>query len=94
MGITRAALHSESFISAASFQETTKVLADASLAGRRDNLGGLKENVILGHLIPCGTGFGLYKKLGIEKLGAPIALAAPSPIMPRPAKQETVSAHD
>jgi DNA-directed RNA polymerase subunit beta' len=94
MGITRAALHSESFISAASFQETTKVLADAALAGRRDNLGGLKENVILGHLIPCGTGFGLYRKLGIEKLGAPIALPEHPPTIPRPTKQEPVSAHD
>jgi DNA-directed RNA polymerase subunit beta' len=94
MGITRAALHSESFISAASFQETTKVLADASLAGRRDGLGGLKENVILGHLIPCGTGFGLYKKLAIEKLGPPVALPETTPSIPRPAKQETVSAHD
>ena len=57
LGITKASLQSDSFISAASFQETTKVLTEAALAGRRDNLVGLKENVILGHLIPAGTGF-------------------------------------
>jgi DNA-directed RNA polymerase subunit beta' len=57
LGITKAAVQSESFISAASFQETTKVLTEAALAGKVDNLVGLKENVILGHLIPAGTGF-------------------------------------
>jgi len=57
LGITKAAVQSESFISAASFQETTKVLTEAALAGKSDDLVGLKENVILGHLIPAGTGF-------------------------------------
>ncbi|MCA9041739.1 MAG: DNA-directed RNA polymerase subunit beta', partial [Planctomycetaceae bacterium] len=57
LGITKAAVQSESFISAASFQETTKVLTEAALAGKEDTLVGLKENVILGHLIPAGTGF-------------------------------------
>jgi DNA-directed RNA polymerase subunit beta' len=57
LGITKAAVQSQSFISAASFQETTKVLTEAALAGKVDNLVGLKENVILGHLIPAGTGF-------------------------------------
>jgi DNA-directed RNA polymerase subunit beta' len=57
LGITKAAVQSSSFISAASFQETTKVLTEAALAGRTDHLVGLKENVILGHLIPAGTGF-------------------------------------
>ena len=57
LGITKAAVQSESFISAASFQETTKVLTEAALAGKTDQLVGLKENVILGHLIPAGTGF-------------------------------------
>ncbi len=68
LGITKASLQSESFISAASFQETTKVLTEASLAGRRDNLLGLKENVILGHMVPAGTGFKkhLRTKLIIE----------------------------
>ena len=57
LGITKAAVQSSSFISAASFQETTKVLTEAALAGKVDKLVGLKENVILGHLIPAGTGF-------------------------------------
>lgn len=57
LGITKASLQSDSFISAASFQETTKVLTEAALAGKKDDLIGLKENVILGHMIPAGTGF-------------------------------------
>ena len=61
LGITKAAVSSESFISAASFQETTKVLTEAALGGKVDNLVGLKENVILGHLIPAGTGFHLHQ---------------------------------
>jgi len=61
LGITKAAVQSSSFISAASFQETTKVLTEAALAGKVDNLVGLKENVILGHLIPAGTGFRTYQ---------------------------------
>ena len=56
LGISKASLASESFISAASFQETTKVLTDAAILGQTDNLKGLKENVIVGHLIPAGTG--------------------------------------
>ena len=62
MGITRAALSTESFISAASFQETTKVLTEASIHGKQDFLKGLKENVIIGHLIPAGTGLEVYAK--------------------------------
>jgi DNA-directed RNA polymerase subunit beta' len=62
LGITKAAVQSSSFISAASFQETTKVLTEAALAGKIDNLVGLKENVILGHLIPAGTGFHTYQQ--------------------------------
>ncbi|MBN1590631.1 MAG: DNA-directed RNA polymerase subunit beta' [Pirellulales bacterium] len=61
LGITKAAVQSSSFISAASFQETTKVLTEAALAGKIDNLVGLKENVILGHLVPAGTGFHLFQ---------------------------------
>ena len=56
LGISKASLASESFISAASFQETTKVLTDAAITGQVDELAGLKENVIVGHLIPAGTG--------------------------------------
>jgi DNA-directed RNA polymerase subunit beta' len=61
LGITKAAVQSDSFISAASFQETTKVLTEAALAGKVDYLVGLKENVILGHLVPAGTGFQLHQ---------------------------------
>jgi len=67
LGITKASLQSESFISAASFQETTKVLTEAALAGKQDNLVGLKENVILGHLVPTGTGFREYHKTRVQK---------------------------
>jgi DNA-directed RNA polymerase subunit beta' len=62
LGITKAAVQSDSFISAASFQETTKVLTEAALAGKVDHLVGLKENVILGHLVPAGTGFKAYQE--------------------------------
>jgi DNA-directed RNA polymerase subunit beta' len=65
LGITKASLSSESFISAASFQETTRVLVEAATTGAVDNLKGLKENVIIGHLIPAGTGF--YERGLIEK---------------------------
>jgi len=64
LGITKASLSTDSFISAASFQETTKVLTDASIAGAVDYLRGLKENVIMGRLIPAGTGLTEY--LGLE----------------------------
>jgi len=61
LGITKAAVQSESFVSSASFQETTKVLTEAALAGKSDFLVGLKENVILGHLVPAGTGFHMHQ---------------------------------
>jgi DNA-directed RNA polymerase subunit beta' len=63
LGITKASLITDSFISAASFQETTKVLTQAAVAGKVDNLKGLKENVIMGRLIPAGTGLPKYKAL-------------------------------
>ena len=66
LGITKASLSTESFISAASFQETTRVLTEAAIAGRVDYLRGLKENVIMGRLIPAGTGLSAYKHLDIE----------------------------
>lgn len=68
LGITKASLWSESFIAAASFQETTKVLTEASLAGKVDELHGLKENVILGHLIPAGTAFKPYMDMKVKHL--------------------------
>jgi DNA-directed RNA polymerase subunit beta' len=66
-GITKASLSSESFISAASFQETTKVLTEAAMAGKRDHLVGLKENVILGHMVPTGTGFRDHYRTRVKK---------------------------
>jgi DNA-directed RNA polymerase subunit beta' len=63
LGITRASLNIDSFISAASFQETTRVLTNAAISGSSDNLRGLKENVIIGHLIPAGTGIRAYKNI-------------------------------
>jgi DNA-directed RNA polymerase subunit beta' len=79
LGITKASLSSESFISSASFQETTKVLTEAALAGHADELRGLKENVILGHLIPAGTGFNEYQKIRVSHLGEPLPLPAELP---------------
>ncbi len=67
LGITKAALQTESFLSAASFQETTKVLTEAAIKGKVDNLVGLKENVIIGKLIPAGTGMGCYHNVGVVK---------------------------
>ncbi|MFH1259316.1 MAG: DNA-directed RNA polymerase subunit beta' [Elusimicrobiota bacterium] len=68
LGITKASLSSDSFISAASFQETTRVLTEASITGSIDRLRGLKENVIIGHLIPAGTGFKTYRQIS-DKVG-------------------------
>lgn len=66
LGITKASLETESFLSAASFQETTRVLTDAAIKGKRDELLGLKENVILGKLVPAGTGMQRYRQIKIE----------------------------
>jgi DNA-directed RNA polymerase subunit beta' len=65
LGITKASLSTDSFISAASFQETTRVLTEASISGKVDTLRGLKENVTMGRLIPAGTGFEWYKNVRI-----------------------------
>ena len=67
LGITKASLQTESFLSAASFQETTKVLTDAAIRGKVDNLVGLKENVIIGKLIPAGTGMSIYNNVDVKK---------------------------
>lgn len=74
LGITKAALATESFISAASFQDTTRVLTQAATLGRIDQLRGFKENVIMGHLIPAGSGFPLYKHIRPVKLGEEISV--------------------
>ena len=80
LGITKASLQSESFISAASFQETTKVLTEAALAGAVDTLVGLKENVILGHLIPAGTAFNPHLNLRLKHLAEPPVAIEQEPV--------------
>ena len=68
LGISKAALATESFLSAASFQETTRVLAEAAIRAKTDHLIGLKENVIIGKLIPAGTGMKMYRNVSLEKV--------------------------
>jgi DNA-directed RNA polymerase subunit beta' len=94
LGITKASLQSESFISAASFQETTKVLTEAALSGKVDNLLGLKENVILGHLVPAGTGFKAYLNKGVKKLGEPVQVLErdEGPRIPPPSSLDPLTA--
>jgi DNA-directed RNA polymerase subunit beta' len=80
LGITKASLETESFISAASFQDTTRVLTDAATLGRTDHLRGFKENVIMGHLIPAGTGFPTHKEMKLVNFGADDS-GSPEPII-------------
>ncbi|MBN2563834.1 MAG: DNA-directed RNA polymerase subunit beta' [Phycisphaerae bacterium] len=82
LGITKAALSSESFISAASFQETTKILTEAALSSLTDPLAGLKENVILGRLIPAGTAFKQHMEMSVAHLGEVIEEEVPEVRMP------------
>jgi DNA-directed RNA polymerase subunit beta' len=65
LGVTKASLNTSSFLAAASFQETTRVLTEASVLGMTDHLRGLKENVIIGHLIPAGTGLSRYRGIDV-----------------------------
>ena len=88
LGITKASLTTQSFISAASFQETTRVLTDAAIRGARDELLGLKENIIIGHLIPAGTGMYRYQEVEIE--GTPVPPVAELP--PEPTIAEILAA--
>ncbi len=85
LGITKASLETDSFISAASFQDTTRVLTEAATLGRVDNLRGFKENVIMGHLIPAGTGFPDHRDIKIvqlgEQFGEPDLVAEPENIL-------------
>jgi DNA-directed RNA polymerase subunit beta' len=83
LGITKASLSTDSFISAASFQETTRVLTEASISGKIDHLRGLKENVTMGRLIPAGTGFEWYRHVRIPADEPP-----PPPVPPQPAEDE------
>ena len=80
LGITKASLATDSFLSAASFQETTRVLTEAAIKGKRDPLLGLKENVIIGKLIPAGTGMNRYKNIKVD--------VEPLAEMPASVKQE------
>ncbi|MBQ1262473.1 MAG: DNA-directed RNA polymerase subunit beta', partial [Clostridia bacterium] len=79
LGITKASLQTESFLSAASFQETTKVLTEAAIRGKVDRLLGLKENVIIGKLIPAGTGMDCYKGVGVREAEPEIEVPAQEP---------------
>ena len=72
LGITKASLETDSFISAASFQDTTRVLTEAATLGKVDNLRGFKENVIMGHLIPAGTGFPIHRNVKVVTFGEPV----------------------
>ena len=83
LGITKASLSTDSFISAASFQETTRVLTEASISGKVDHLRGLKENVTMGRLIPAGTGFEYYRNVRIPADEPP-----PPPALPQPTDEE------
>jgi DNA-directed RNA polymerase subunit beta' len=78
MGITKASLATESFISAASFQETTRVLTEAAVTGKEDDLRGLKENVVVGRLIPAGTGFAYHAERRRARQAEKVVVAAPT----------------
>jgi DNA-directed RNA polymerase subunit beta' len=89
LGITKASLTTQSFISAASFQETTRVLTDAAIRGAKDDLLGLKENIIIGHLIPAGSGIYRYAEIDIQP---PAGYEAPPPRVEEPAPQPLAAA--
>jgi DNA-directed RNA polymerase subunit beta' len=85
LGITKASLETDSFISAASFQDTTRVLTEAATLGKIDKLRGFKENVIMGHLIPAGTGFPEHRQLKLVEKGEPIGAPVMEEAEPQPA---------
>ncbi|MEM9463473.1 MAG: DNA-directed RNA polymerase subunit beta', partial [Myxococcota bacterium] len=91
LGITKASLSTESFISASSFQETTKVLTEAALQGKVDYLRGLKENVIMGRLIPAGTGLGVYERLHVQSDDLTPEELAAEPIARRQSERDVVN---
>src|SRR5882724_3789343 len=84
LGITKASLETESFLSAASFQDTTRVLTEAATRARVDYLRGFKENVIMGHIIPAGTGFDLHRKVALKPLVEPSPAEEPAPAASEP----------
>jgi DNA-directed RNA polymerase subunit beta' len=81
LGITKASLETESFLSAASFQDTTRVLTEAATMGKIDYLRGFKENVIMGHIIPAGTGFNLHREVDLKPLGEEIEVEEPNMLL-------------
>src|SRR5438552_1165658 len=84
LGITKASLETESFLSAASFQDTTRVLTEAATMGKVDYLRGFKENVIMGHIIPAGTGFDLHRKVALKPLVEPLPAEEQAPAASEP----------
>ena len=82
LGITKASLSTDSFISAASFQETTRVLTEAAIMGKKDDLRGLKENVIVGRLIPAGTGMAYHKIRKDQAAEPPLLEMPPAEVVP------------
>ena len=84
LGITKASLETESFLSAASFQDTTRVLTDAATMGKKDNLRGFKENVIMGHIIPAGSGFNSHRKIHIKPLVPELPTEESNPLIDEP----------
>ena len=88
LGITKASLATESFISAASFQETTRVLTDAAVRGSKDSLRGLKENVIVGRLIPAGTGLAYHEDRRRKREMDTIDLGEPPVVVELPADDQ------
>ena len=88
LGITKASLSTDSFISAASFQETTRVLTEAAIMGKRDGLRGLKENVIVGRLIPAGTGMAYHKVRQAQAAEPPMIDLPPAEVV-APAAEAT-----
>jgi DNA-directed RNA polymerase subunit beta' len=87
LGITKASLSTDSFISAASFQETTRVLTEAAIMGKRDELRGLKENVIVGRLIPAGTGLAYHRSRKAQAAGEEVT---PSRLFESPVAETAV----
>ncbi|NMD11714.1 MAG: hypothetical protein GYA74_11110, partial [Acidobacteria bacterium] len=84
LGITKSALSTDSFIAAASFQETTRVLTEASIYGKTDRLRSLKENIIMGRLIPAGTGYKYYRDVELAEDEKPLEAEAPLEEAPVP----------
>ncbi len=84
LGITKASLETESFLSAASFQDTTRVLTEAATTSRVDYLRGFKENVIMGHIIPAGSGYSYHRKIELKPLVEPIEIEEPNALLEQP----------